>query len=225
MSEIDTAALRRIAERSEAAAPLGWSYRSQIYDDWVYVRSARGSVVAVSRLDRERAEELADEIEAEAICLNTRDYSRWPLVKVGDHDLVVSALRLLAQTTGRVVCMNCGSSPPIGVYRCDCADRDPPMEPRFAAELASTTDEGSALRENASLRALLKEAGEVLAWTKAATVALEAYERDWGEPLDDNHEIGRFDESRGSPSFRLRVAHLRTARALAARIEETLGHG
>lgn len=47
------------------------------------------------------------------------------------------------------------------------------------------------------------------AWTAAAVAALEAYEADRGEKLSDDHELGRIDESRGSPSFRIRVGHIR----------------
>lgn len=49
-----------------------------------------------------------------------------------------------------------------------------------------------------------------LAWVTAAMEALEAYEADYGERLPDDHELGRIDESRGSPSFRIRVGHIRT---------------
>lgn len=46
-------------------------------------------------------------------------------------------------------------------------------------------------------------------FAKAAQIALEAYEADLGEPLDEMHELGRIDESRKSASFRIRVGHLR----------------
>lgn len=52
---------------------------------------------------------------------------------------------------------------------------------------------------------------------EAAMNTLEAYELDYGERLDDQHELGRIDESRNSPSFRIRVGHIRT---LAAEIDE-----
>ena len=53
-----------------------------------------------------------------------------------------------------------------------------------------------------------------------AANALTAYERDYGEPLPDNHEIGRIDESRETSSFRIRVGHIR---ALAAALRAARG--
>jgi hypothetical protein len=42
-----------------------------------------------------------------------------------------------------------------------------------------------------------------------ALATLEAYEADYGEPLPQMHELGRIEESRGSPSFRIRAGHIR----------------
>lgn len=47
-------------------------------------------------------------------------------------------------------------------------------------------------------------------WVKAAIEALEAYEADYGDKLPEDHELGRIEESRGSPSFRIRVGHIRS---------------
>lgn len=76
-----------------------------------------------------RAETLADKIldllsNDETIELSTEDDA-----------LIVKSLRLFAQTNGRVVCMNCGSSPEIGVYSCDCINGVPEREAKFAAML------------------------------------------------------------------------------------------
>lgn len=54
----------------------------------------------------------------------------------------------------------------------------------------------------------------VATWVKAALHTLTGYERDVGEPLPDDYEIGRIEESRDAPSFRLRVGHLRQLQAL-----------
>jgi hypothetical protein len=56
--------------------------------------------------------------------------------------------------------------------------------------------------ENARLR-------KVLAPWRTALTALESYEADYGEPLDEMHELGRIEESRSSSSFRIRVGHVR----------------
>lgn len=50
-------------------------------------------------------------------------------------------------------------------------------------------------------------------WVIAALLSLEAYEADLGERLPDDHELGRIDDSRGSPSFRIRVGHIRSLAA------------
>lgn len=62
---------------------------------------------------------------------------------------------------------------------------------------------------DAALTHARAQAGEPVAWAKAALDTLAAYEADLGEPLPDDHEIGRIDESRDSPSFRIRVGHIR----------------
>lgn len=48
-----------------------------------------------------------------------------------------------------------------------------------------------------------------IAFAKAAKATLDGYERDLGEELPDDHEIGRIEESRDTPSFRIRVGHIR----------------
>lgn len=54
-----------------------------------------------------------------------------------------------------------------------------------------------------------RQPGEPVAWIKTALDTLAAYEADYGEPLPDDHELGRIDESAGSSSFRIRVGHIR----------------
>ena len=49
------------------------------------------------------------------------------------------------------------------------------------------------------------------AWMDAAAKALSGYERDCGGSFDDMHELGRIEESNDSPSFRIRVGHIRSA--------------
>jgi len=46
-------------------------------------------------------------------------------------------------------------------------------------------------------------------WVRPMMEALHGYEADYGGPLDDMHELGRIDESRESPSFRIRAGHIR----------------
>jgi hypothetical protein len=58
------------------------------------------------------------------------------------------------------------------------------------------------------------------AWVQAADLALKSYEADYGEPLEDMHELGRIEESRGSSSFRIRVGHIRDIVAAALRAPE-----
>lgn len=63
-------------------------------------------------------------------------------------------------------------------------------------------------RENVELR----EAAE---FVKPAMDSLKGYERDLGDTLLDEYELGRIEDSRHSPSFRIRVGHIRRlARAL-----------
>ena len=61
------------------------------------------------------------------------------------------------------------------------------------------------------------ETREVPVWIKPMVAALEGYEADYGGPLDDMHELGRIDDSRSSPSFRIRVGHIRALALLSAR--------
>ena len=68
-------------------------------------------------------------------------------------------------------------------------------------------------REPVSVPEVVEAAGFV----KAAIVSLEGYEKDCGEPLPDDHELGRIEDSRHSASFRIRVGHIRRlASAIAA---------
>lgn len=57
-------------------------------------------------------------------------------------------------------------------------------------------------REMAELR-------EAAGFAKPAMVSLKGYERDLGDSLLDEYELGRIEESRQSPSFRIRVGHIR----------------
>lgn len=50
---------------------------------------------------------------------------------------------------------------------------------------------------------------EAAAFALSAMDALTAYEADYGDALPGNHELGRIEDSRGSPSFRIRVDHIR----------------
>ena len=77
---------------------------------------------------------------------------------------------------------------------------------------------GTESREaNARLIASAPDLFDAAHFAKVAQAALEAYEADLGEPLDDMHELGRIDDSRGSPSFRIRVGHVRRLSAAIAR--------
>ncbi len=63
-------------------------------------------------------------------------------------------------------------------------------------------------RENAELR-------EAAGFVKPAMDSLKGYELDLGDSLLDEYELGRIEDSRHSPSFRIRVGHIRRlARAL-----------
>lgn len=63
-------------------------------------------------------------------------------------------------------------------------------------------------RESAELR-------EAAGFVNPAMASLKGYERDLGDSLLDEYEIGRIEDSRHSPSFRIRVGHIRRlARAL-----------
>ncbi len=67
-----------------------------------------------------------------------------------------------------------------------------------------------------SLSLFLAPPAPALRWARSALETLTAYEADYGESLPDSYEIGRIDESRGSPSFRFTIGHLRS---LAAALE------
>lgn len=54
-------------------------------------------------------------------------------------------------------------------------------------------------------------------WIKPMAEALAGYEADYGEGLDDMHELGRIDESRATPSFRIRVGHVRALAEILSR--------
>lgn len=53
-------------------------------------------------------------------------------------------------------------------------------------------------------------------FAKSAMDAINGLEADRGEPLQDDHEIGRVEESNSSPSFRIRVGHIRRLASEAA---------
>lgn len=52
-------------------------------------------------------------------------------------------------------------------------------------------------------------AASAVTWIGAAMDALRGYEADYGEPLPDDYELGCIEDSRASPSFRIRVGHIR----------------
>lgn len=60
------------------------------------------------------------------------------------------------------------------------------------------------------------ELREASLFATAAIAALVAYEADCGEPMPDDYELGRIEDSRGSPSFRIRVGHIRRLAAAVA---------
>jgi hypothetical protein len=78
-------------------------------------------------------------------------------------------------------------------------------------------DDLDEIRANARLIAAAPEMYEAGAFAVAALSALTAYEADFGGPLPDDHELGRIEDSRGSPSFRIRVGHIRRLAAAIAR--------
>lgn len=61
-----------------------------------------------------------------------------------------------------------------------------------------------------------ERAAAALAWIDAAIDAISGLEKEAGEPLGDDFEIGRIDDTRWSPSFRIRIGHLRQIAALRA---------
>lgn len=84
---------------------------------------------------------------------------------------------------------------------------------QLARSLDSNTDAGRVVRDLIDARAEIARLKGALAPFDLAALTLEAYEHDYGEPLPEDHEIGRVEESRGSASFRIRVGHLRRAHA------------
>lgn len=46
-------------------------------------------------------------------------------------------------------------------------------------------------------------------WVKNANAALDGYEADLGGKLPDDYELGRIEDNRTTPSFRIRVGHIR----------------
>lgn len=81
----------------------------------------------------------------------------------------------------------------------------------FGDDLVSRLEVLSILSRSAEQAAHAPSDGlrEAAQWANAAMVAIRGYERDLGVPMDDECEIGRIDDSRDSPSFRIRVGHIR----------------
>lgn len=71
-------------------------------------------------------------------------------------------------------------------------------------------------QERETLRTLIARAVEAVKWSTPAMATLAGYERDYGEALPDDWILGRIEESRDTPSFRIRVGHLRAIATLAA---------
>lgn len=69
----------------------------------------------------------------------------------------------------------------------------------------------------ASQAARIRELEEGLVWAEPAMYALTSYEKDRGEPLPADHQIGKIDDSRNSASFRLYVGHIRRMASLLSR--------
>ena len=68
------------------------------------------------------------------------------------------------------------------------------------------------LAEARKAEAMEQEIAELREAAKFAIAALETlqgYEADLGDELLDDYEIGRIEDSRHSPSFRIRVGHIR----------------
>ena len=74
----------------------------------------------------------------------------------------------------------------------------------------------AALADASTLRALIARAVAAIEWVTPAMATLVGYERDYGETLPDDWILGRIEESRDMPSFRIRVGHFRRLAALAA---------
>lgn len=79
--------------------------------------------------------------------------------------------------------------------------------------------EGREKGANARLIAAAPELLDAVGFARAALEALKGYEADCGEPLPDDHELGRIDDSRHSPSFRIRVGNIRRLAAALAKAE------
>ena len=85
--------------------------------------------------------------------------------------------------------------------------------PEVAALIAESRREAEAMTDG-----LVKAS----AWVSVAAEVLAGYNRDLGVDLPDTTEIGRIDESRDTPSFRITVGHIRIlAAAIRALKEET----
>ena len=85
--------------------------------------------------------------------------------------------------------------------------------PEVAALIAEARREAEAMTDG-----LVKAS----AWVSVAAEVLAGYNRDLGVDLPDTTEIGRIDESRDTPSFRITVGHIRIlAAAIRALKEET----
>lgn len=72
---------------------------------------------------------------------------------------------------------------------------------------------------NARLIAAAPDLLDAVGFARAALEALKGYEADCGEALPDDHELGRIEDSRHSPSFRIRVGHIRRLAAALAKAE------
>lgn len=82
-------------------------------------------------------------------------------------------------------------------------------------EAARITDKAFA-EQDATISALRKRVEELegaLDWVEPAMHALTSYEKDYGEPLPEDRQIGKIDDSRNSASFRLYVGHIRRMHA------------
>ena len=64
-----------------------------------------------------------------------------------------------------------------------------------------------------ALRARVAELEGAMNWVEPAMHALTSYEKDRGEPLSHDHQIGKIEDSRNSASFRFYVGHIRRMHA------------
>lgn len=90
---------------------------------------------------------------------------------------------------------------------------------RGAGVMDPETDE-LATATISALRKRVEELEGALNWVEPAMHALTSYEKDCGEPLPEDRQIGKIDDSRNSASFRLYVGHIRRIDAALARIKE-----